>query len=550
MKNFIFILAVVFLIPLSADAQTGNKGDNRQQGHKIEIVNSNTLEVDEFHGPNVKVLRGDVQFYHDSASMYCDSALYNSAENTFRAFGNVHAYRLVDQADTVHLWGDSLDYDGKTRLARMRDNVVMTKDSMRMVTENVDYDMDKNVANYFDGGTTYTGEDTLVSELGYFYPKRNELVYNKDVVLHNADYKMYSDTLTYNIKTHISTFLGPTEVISDENYLYSERGWYNHDKEECQLTKNSYLVSKEHRLSGDTIYYYREASYGIGRSNVEIVDTAQNITLSANEARYYEIPEHSFLTDKALMTYRTKKDTLYLHADTIFMCADTIFTAKDTTEYRLVKAYSHVKSYRYDIQTMCDSLVYNFHDSIITMFYTPVIWHKENQITAKLVRLYTVDDGVDMVELVGDAFVSQQVDSIPRYNQISGKDMVAYLDSNKIKEVEVMKNANSIYYTTEDSIVTGMNTVSAQDMDIFFENGKIKRIWFYKNPKGALYPLEGLTKRQSFLNGFVWYGKHRPYCLDDIFQWGEISETAISNESLQAEEEEKRKKEEEEAELE
>ncbi|MBQ5513627.1 MAG: hypothetical protein IIT83_08075, partial [Bacteroidales bacterium] len=208
------------------------------------------------------------------------------------------------------------------------------------------------------------------------------------------------------------------------------------------------------------------------------------------------------------------------------------------------------KSYRNDIQTMCDSLVYNFNDSIISMYYTPVIWHKENQITANLIRLYTIDDGVDMAELIGNAFVSQQVDSIPRYNQIAGKDMVAYLDSNKITQVEVLSNAQSIYYTTEDSIVTGMNTVSAQNMDIYFDNGKVKKIWFYKNPKGALYPLEGLTKRQSFLNGFVWYGNHRPNVPDDIFKWGEVTETVISNESIQAEEEEKRKKEEEEAELE
>ena len=551
MKNFILVVLLLLLAAATQKVAAQDGGNAKgQQVHKIEIVNSNTLEVNEFYGPDVKVLRGDVQFYHDSASMFCDSAFYNSAQNTFRAFGNVHAYRLMEQSDTVHLWGDSLDYDGKTRLARMRDNVVMTTDSMRLVTENVDYDMDKNVANYFDGGVTYSGNDTLESKLGYFYPKRNELVYNKDVVLHNKDYKMYSDTLTYNVKSHVSTFQGPTEVISDENYLYSERGWYNHDREECQLTKNSYLVSKEHRLSGDTIYYYRKESYGMGRSNVEIIDTAQNITLSANEARYYEIPEHSFLTDKALMTYRTKKDTLYLHADTIFMCTDTIFTATDTTEFRRVRAYRHVKTYRYDIQTMCDSLEYNFNDSIISMYYTPVIWNKDNQITANLVKLYTIDDGVDMVELIGEAFVSQKVDSIPRYNQICGKDMVAYLDSNKITQVEVLRNAQSIYYTTEDSIVTGMNTVSAENMDIFFENSKIKRIWFYKNPKGALYPLEGLTKRQSFLNGFVWYGQHRPIVPDDIFKWGEVSEAKITTESLQAEEEEKKKKDEEEAELE
>ncbi|MCQ2252149.1 MAG: hypothetical protein MJZ61_01735 [Bacteroidales bacterium] len=550
MKNYITILLILILaVSGKALAQDNNDG-KPQQGQKIEIVNSNTLEVDEYHGPNVKVLRGDVQFYHDSASMFCDSALYNSKENNFRAFGRVHMYRLVDASDTVHLWGDSLDYDGATRFARLRDNVVMVKDSMRMVTENIDYDMAQNVANYFDGGTTYSGEDTLISELGYFYPKTNDLVYNKDVVVHNPKYTMYSDTLTHNIRSKISTFLGPTEILGDSNYLYSERGWYNHAKDECQLTKNSYLVSKEHKLVGDTIMYFRKGQYGIGRSRVEIIDTAQNVKLTGNEARYYEVPEHSLLTDSALLTYIGNKDTLYIHADTISSCTDTLFTDSDTTEYRIIKAFRHAKLFRTDIQTMCDSLVFNMNDSIISMHYTPVIWHIDNQITAKTIKLYTIDGGIDMAEMLGDAFVAQQVDTVPRYNQICGTNMVAYLDSNKITEVEVISNSNTIYYTMEDSLATGMNNVSAQDMDIFFENGKMKRIWFYKSPTGTLYPLEGLTKRQTFLNGFVWYGKHRPMKMEDIFKWGEITETAISNESLQAEEEEKRKKEEEEAELE
>lgn len=525
-------------------AQT--QDSSKTKGHKIEIVNSNTLEVDEYHGADVKVLRGDVQFYHDSASMFCDSALYNSRENKFRAYGKVHMYRLVEKTDTVHLWGDSLDYDGTTRFARIRENVKMVKDSMTMITDNIDYDMAKNCANYFAGGTTFTGEDTLISELGYFYPKTNDLVYNQDVVVRNPKYVMHSDTLTHNIKTKISTFLGPTEIVGDSNYLYSERGWYNHVKDECQLTKKSFLISKEHKLSGDTVFFFRNEKYGIGRSRVEITDSVRNVKLKGNEARYYEDPEKSLLTDSALMIYYTKTDTMYLHADTIISVSAPLVENTDTSFYRIIRAYSHAKMFRRDIQTMCDSLVYDFHDSIITMYKTPVIWHLENQITAKLIKLYTTGNTIDMVEMLGSAFVSQQVDSVPRYNQITGKDMVAYLDSNKIQEVEVISNAATIYYTTEDSIVTGMNNAASQDMDIFFVNGKMKKLWFYKNPKGTLYPLEGLTKRQSFLDGFVWYDSHRPYKPEDVFFWGKITETAITKESIQKEEEEKRKQEEEE----
>ena len=547
MKNTILTIIVLFCVQtLFAQVRDSAGVKNR----KIEIVNSNTLEVDEYHGADVKVLRGEVQFYHDSATMYCDSAFYNSRENKFRAFGHVHAFRLVDQTDTVHIWGDSLDYDGTTRFARVRENVRMIKDSMTMLTDNIDYDMAANFANYFGGGTTFTGEDTLISELGYFYPKTNDLVYNQDVMLKNPEYVMYSDTLTHNIKTKISNFSGPTEIISDSNYLYSERGWYDHKNEECELSKKSFLISKEHRLSGDTILFFRNEKYGIGRSNVEISDTVQNIKLTGNEVRYYEVPEKSLITDSALMMYVSTKDTLFLHADTIISVTDTIFDIKDTTVYRIIRAYKHAKIFRNDFQTMCDSLVYNLADSVIIMYDNPVIWHLENQITAVLIKLYTIGNTFDMVELLGNAFVSQTADSLMRYNQISGQSMVAYLDSNMIKEVWVNSKAKTIYYTTEDSVVTGMNAASSENMNIFFENGKIKRLWFYKKPKGTLYPLEGLTKRQRFLDGFVRYDQHRPYKPGDIFKWTEITEKPVSKEMIQAEEEEKRKKEEEEKEYE
>ena len=141
-----------------------------------------------------------------------------------------------------------------------------------------------------------------------------------------------------------------------------------------------------------------------------------------------------------------------------------------------------------------------------------------------------------MVELLDNAFVISQVDSMDRYNQIFGKNMVAYLDSNKIQEVEVITSANTVYYTVEDSMATGMNLISSQDMNIHFEKSKVDRIWFYKNPKGTLYPIEGLTRRQQFLDGFIWYDKHRPHCREDVFLWGEITEKPISAEQLEEEE--------------
>lgn len=520
MKQSLLILILLF-VSLFSRAQSNVQDDN--QPKKIEIRNSNTLEVTPRLGPDVKILRGNVEFFHDDATMYCDSAYYNTAENFFKAYSNVHCIKPYDN-DTLRLWGDSLDYDGKIKYAKIRSNVKMTKDSMVMLTDNIDYDMNENVANYFSGGITYTDQDTLISELGYFYPKTDDLVYNKDVVIKNPDYVLYSDTLTHNIKNKISTFEGPTKIVGKDNLIYAEKGWYNHRLDKSQLTKKAYLVSKEHKLVGDTIFYDRNQKFGHGRGHVEIIDTAKHVRLSGGNIKYYEIPEHSLVTDSALMKYITKTDTLFLHADTLCSIVDTSFTDTDTTVYRIIKGFHHVKMFRSDLQAMCDSLVYNMLDSIIDMYYTPVIWQDNNQLTASTIRLYMVDQGIDMAELINKAFIISKVDTMNHFNQIFGQDMVAYLDSNQVSLVEVIDKSNTIYFTMEDSIATGMNQVQGKDMKIIFKNKKVNKIWFYVSPKGTMYPIIGLDEKLSFLEGFIWLENHRPKQMKDIFVHEIVSE--------------------------
>ncbi|MCQ2975633.1 MAG: hypothetical protein MJ211_12600 [Bacteroidales bacterium] len=536
MKKF-FILSALLIISFYSWAQDLNQNNNGRR--QIEIINTNTLEGNEFYGPDIKILRGDVQFYHDSSFMYCDSAFYNSKQNFFQAFGKFHIIRLLNQGvDTVHLWSDSANYDGNLKLAKARSNVKMTKDSMVMLTQFLDFDMANNVAQYFDGGVTYSGEDSLTSEFAYFYPETDDLKYTKDVIIHDPEYKMYSDLLNYNVKTKISSFNSPTRVEGEDLFIYSELGWYNHNNDVCELTKNSYIKSQNRQFNADTIYYDRKINYGEGKSNVIIVDTTQDVKFTGNMAKYFDDKQRSILTDKALIISYSDIDTIYIHADTILTYMEQYPNYPDSL-YRMVKAYNHVKMFRPDIQTMCDSMVYNFSDSIIYMYKNPVIWHKENQITADNIVLYTVNNRIDMAELTNSAFVIAQVDSI-RFNQIFGSNMVAYLDSNKIREVEVISNANTIYYTQEDSVVTGMNEISSQDMNIIFDNGKVSKIWFYKNPKGIVHPLELLNRSQEFIEGFIWYDNHRPRSKNDVFIWNNLTEKGLSIKELQQKEEEER----------
>ncbi|NJM14433.1 MAG: hypothetical protein HC896_02785 [Bacteroidales bacterium] len=81
--------------------------------------------------------------------------------------------------------------------------------------------------------------------------------------------------------------------------------------------KNAYLVSKEHTLKGDSLYYERNNGYGEAFNNVQLTDTLNKIILTGNQAKYFEFTQNGMLTDSAQMMQVHSSDTLFLHADTI-----------------------------------------------------------------------------------------------------------------------------------------------------------------------------------------------------------------------------------------
>ena len=65
---------------------------------------------------DLQILEGNVEFLYDSIYMTCDTAYNCSSRNYFEAFGNV----VMNQGDTLFLYGDYLYYDGDERLVMVR----------------------------------------------------------------------------------------------------------------------------------------------------------------------------------------------------------------------------------------------------------------------------------------------------------------------------------------------------------------------------------------------------------------------------------------------
>ncbi|MEN8118898.1 MAG: OstA-like protein [Bacteroidota bacterium] len=493
-----------------------------QEAKMIVIENSHYLEVTEELGPDVKVLKENVILNHDSAYMYCDSAYFNTNENSFIAFGHIHVISPTeDLTDTVHLFGDSLYYSGQNKLAEVRYNVVLQKDSMVLNTENLDYKMDENIGYYFDGGRTLNGEDTLISKKGYYYADLDELNFKDSVVVLNPGYTMYSDTLKHHTKKKLSYILGPTNIVASDtsSNLYSERGWYNHIRDIGILNKNPVLTHKRQTIVGDSIFYDRKKGMGIAYENVTIADSVQNVRLKGNLGKYYEFTESSVITDSALFIHIQDNDSLFMHADTIRSIMDTLVTKTDTTTFRLIKAYYKSKVFRSDFQAKSDSLIYTFLDSTIKLYREPVLWSGKNQLTADYIEIQTDSNEVNKVILLNNSMMASKSDT-NSFNQIKGKKMIGHLKDSELYQIDVESESGVIYFMMDKEKLIGINKLKCTNMIIYLVNNEMEDIWFYDNPEGTMYPPKDVSSDERVFKNFMWLKKFRPEKWQDVFIWG------------------------------
>ena len=301
-----------------------------QESKRIEILNANTIGFNKKLGKDVKRLIGDVRFKHGTALMYCDSAYLNSRTNILKAFHNVH----IIQNDSIDLYGDFLDYDGNTKIAKVRQNVKLIHDKSILNTDSLDYDRVTDIAHYFSWGYLKDDQNNLESVNGYYYSNTKDYYAIDSVTLVNPDYTIYSDSLRYNTGSDISYFYGPTDIISDSNFIYCEYGWYNTKENKTRVSKNSYILNQEKKLNGDTIYYDRNIGFGEAFSNIAMLDTSAKMLITGGYANYYERPDRIYVTKRALLTKYGDGDSLFIHADTLRM--RTVFDTLWVESVRLV----------------------------------------------------------------------------------------------------------------------------------------------------------------------------------------------------------------------
>ena len=457
------------------------------------------------------LLRGNVVIKQNDDRIYCDSVYYYYRKKEVYAYGKVH----LNKKDTLNLYCDSLFFNMKTEYAKLWGNVRLRDNEYRLTTDSMDFDAKKDMGVYKNGGiiTSIVTDERLTSRVGYFYPKSKDFFFRGDVIYTSNEYKVTTDTLQFNGRQKRAYFYGPTDIVSKEATMYCESGWYDAIREEGVLQKDASIYREKETIFADSLYYNSIQGLSIGEGNVIIRDTSQFIEFTGDYARSSDQEQVAFITGQALVKrYEDKNDTLYIHADTLFNYMDSL------NDSRLVLAYKGVELFKKDMQGVCDSLVYNRPDGIMTLYKDPVLWTDKAQLSGDTITAFEKNGKMQKARITNNALTVTEVDSAKYYNQVYGRNMTTYFDSTSISRVDVSGNAKSIYFIEEEkengTVVMvkqqGMNRIYSSDITLYFEEGDIKGVTYRESPDGVMYPIDQIKKSEERVEQFKWDISRRP----------------------------------------
>lgn len=495
-----------------------NAKSRKPSDSRVHLLHADRLYFNERIHPTAQFLVGDVRFDHEGTLMFCDSALFYEATNSFDAFGNVR----MRQGDTLSLTGDVLYYDGIDRMARVRYNVVLKHRGTTLFADSLDYDRLYDLGYFFEGGRLIDKDNELTSDWGEYSPSTRQAVFNYNVRLVNprppkpARSTLISDTLHYNTRTGIAHVLGPSNIDNGQNHIYTQDGYYNSNTEESYVLDRSILQNGYKVLVGDSVCWDSKEKIGRAYGHAVYTDTLNKNKFVGNYAMYNDSTGYAEAADSAVLIDYSQRDTFYAHADSFFLYTYHIDT---DSMYRMLHAYHHVRAYRRDIQAVCDSMVYDGRDSCTTMYKDPIIWQDGQQLLGEEIKAWRNDSTLDSVYVINQALSVERIDSV-HYNQVASKEMHTYFDEDgEVRLTIADMNVYVNYYPfDDDSLMIGMNHSESSQMKLYMKKRKMERLWM---PAGqcVMYPPFLVPPQELYLDNFAWFDYMRPLDKDDIFDW-------------------------------
>lgn len=506
MKRILFFVFISSFLIVNAQVET-------KEGKQINIVYGANFTKDEAQFPGASVFSKDderqVQFEHQGADLWCDIAIFYSAENKLRAIGNVR----LQQGDSIEMNSGKINYNGNTKIAKAWESVDLTDGQMILTTDTLYFNREKQESFYKSGGKVVDSANTLTSIIGTYFMELKKVQFQDSVHIDNPEYTIDSKQLDYYRISKNAYMYGPSTIVGEEYTIYCERGFYDTKIEQGYGVKNTTINYSDRIIEGDSVYFDKNTSFASATNNITVTDTINDGVIRAHYAEIFKEKDSVFATKRAVAISLVQQDSLYIHGDTLMITGPA--------EDRRLRAFRNAKFYKTDLSGKCDSIHSSEKTGVTKLITAPILWNVDNQMTGD--SIYLISDleteKLDSLKVIENSFIIA-LDTIGKvgYNQAKGVNLYGKFIENELKIIDLVKNTEVIYYLyNDDDELVGIDKTICSKIRLLMNNSDIEDITFFVNPEGDIFPENDLPVESRKLKGFIWRGEERIYSKEDIF---------------------------------
>ncbi len=482
-----------------------------------------TFEEDK---PDATILTRDdsdqVHIKHKGIEMWCDEAIYYGKEDFIEAYGSVR----VKQGDSINMTSKYVEYSGKTQLAYASGDVVLIDPDSKLYTDVLHFDRIKQQAYYNQKGRVVRDTSgTITSTVGRYYVNSKKYQFVDNVKLINPEYEIDTERLDFYTESGYAFMFGPTTITSETSVIYCERGFYNTNNDTGHFVKKSKINYDDRIVEGDSVYFNRNKNFASATNNITVTDTLNKSIIKGHYAEVFREKDSVFITKRALAITEQENDSIFMHSDTLMVTGPA--------DERIIRGFYNAKMFKSNLSGKADSIhmnqktgltqLINFYDVDADAFSKkehPVLWYFESQITGDSIHLIsnTKKETLDSLKVFNSAFVISKDSLGDGFNQISGKVLYGLFENNELNTIDVIKNAETIYYlrNSENELV-GIDKSKSGSIKIFISENQIDELRKINQIGGKTYPEEDFPEKEIKLKGFVWRNEERPKTVDDLF---------------------------------
>ncbi|MDC0950399.1 OstA-like protein [Flavobacteriaceae bacterium] len=463
-----------------------------------------------------------VHVKHKGIELWCNEAIYYGNEDFIEAYGNVR----VKQGDSINMTSKYVEYSGKTQLAYASGDVILIDPNSKLYTDVLHFDRIRQQAYYNQKGKVVRDTSgTITSTRGRYYMTSKKYQFVDNVKLVNPEYIIDTEQLDFYTESGFAFLYGPTTITSEASVIYCERGYYNTNNDTGYFVKKSKINYNDRIVEGDSLYFDRNKSFASATNNITVTDTLNNSIIKGHYAEIFREKDSVFITKRALAITEQENDSIFMHSDTLMVTGPA--------DNRIIRGYYNAKMFKSNLSGKADSIhmnqksgltqLINFYDldsDVFTKKKHPILWHFESQITGDSIHLISnsKNETLDSLKVFNNAFVINKDSLGEGYNQISGKRLNGLFVDNALETIDVIKNAETIYYlrNSEDELI-GIDKSKSGAIKIWISENEIDELRKLNQIGGMTYPEEDFPEKERKLKGFIWRNDERPKSIEDLF---------------------------------